>query len=567
MRNRPVRRHAPQSRSSSVGAVGKTRLSQSLVQRVAQNILFIGIDRKVLTKFVNKSIERTYKAGEVIFDESSRGRELCLITRGRVRINKYTKYGVESLLAILHEGDFFGELSMIDALPRSARAEAMDDTTIVSFSPTDVRALINQSDAFTFNLLRNIAVRLRTMDQTFVLELEHNAMAAKSKVDKLSNLIEATKIVNSALEVDKLLGLILDVATRGVSADRGTLYLVDELTGELWSKVAQGNNMVEIRLSIGKGLAGYVAKTGEVVNITDAYEDPRFNPEIDRKSGYKTRNVLCMPMRNKEGKIVGVFQFLNKSDGSFGPEDESFIDALSVHGSIAIENARFAKEMVQNERLSAVGRMASTIIHDIKNPMGTLRMYAQVIKKKTDNAEAAQLADEMIRQVDRFVNMTQEILDFSRGVSEIHLEEVELGEMLESVLQFIEKEYSRKNITVTRNFQYTGPATLDVEKMVRVFYNLAGNSADEMKDGGTLTVATKKQGENLVIEVSDTGGGIPDDIKTKIFEPFFTHGKKHGTGLGLAIVKKIIDDHHGKLEVDSQLGKGTTMRMILPLSA
>ncbi len=567
IRNRPVRRRSVKAHNRPVRTSARPRSTGSLVQRLQQNILFVGVDVRHLSRFVRKGIEKSYKHGEVIFDESSRGRELCLLSRGRVRIDKYTKFGVESLLAILHEGDFFGELSMIDALPRSARAEAMDDCTIVSFSPTDVRALINQSDAFTFNLLRNIAVRLRTMDQTFVLELEHNAAAAQNKMDKLSNLIEATKIVNAAIEIDKLLGLILDVATRSVVADRGTLYLIDEATGELWSKVAQGSNMVEIRLPIGNGLAGYVAKTGEVVNITDAYKDPRFNPEIDRKSGYTTRNVLCMPMRNKEGKIVGVFQFLNKAEGSFGSEDEAFIDALSVHASIAIENARIAREMVQNERLSAVGRMASTIIHDIKNPMGTLRMYAQVIKKKTDNAEAAQLADEMIRQVDRFVNMTQEILDFSRGVSEIHLEEVELGEMLDSVIQFIEKEFSRKNITVARDFQYTGPAVLDVEKMVRVFYNLAGNSADAMKDGGTLTIGTRTQDNNLVIEVTDTGEGIPEEIQHRIFEPFFTHGKKHGTGLGLAIVKKIIDDHQGKLEVRSTPGSGTTMRMILPLSA
>ncbi len=223
--------------------------------------------------------------------------------------------------------------------------------------------------------------------------------------------------------------------------------------------------------------------------------------------------------------------------------------------------------MVQSERLSAVGRMASAIIHDIKNPMGTLRMYAQVIKKKTDNAEAGQLADEMIRQVDRFVNMTQEILDFSRGVSEIHLEEVEIGEMMESVVQFIEKDLARKNIQIVRNFEYTGPATIDVEKMVRVFYNLAGNAADAMKDGGTLTIATSRRDRNLVIDVTDTGSGIPEEIRARIFEPFFTHGKRHGTGLGLAIVKKIIDDHQGRLEVESKVDKGTTMRMILPLQA
>jgi signal transduction histidine kinase len=377
--------------------------------------------------------------------------------------------------------------------------------------------------------------------------------------------VEASKIVNSTIDIDTLLDTILRVATQSTSADRGTLYLVDEQASELWSKVAQGNNMVEIRLPLGKGLAGYVAKTGETINIADAYKDPRFNPEIDRKSGYTTHTVLCMPMRNKEGQIVGAFQFLNKKEGPFTPDDEAFIDALSVHAAIALENARIAKGMVESERLSAVGRMASTIIHDIKNPMGTLRMYAQVIKKKTGDTEAAQLADEIIRQVDRFVNMTQEILDFSRGISEINLEEIDLKEMLEGAMQFIEKDLAKRKITVVTDFQYTGIVRIDVEKMVRVFYNLAGNAADAMGDGGTLTVLTGQAGTSYAIEFRDTGHGIPPELRARVFEPFFTHGKKHGTGLGLAIVKKIVDDHQGAIEIDSEVGKGTSIRLLLPL--
>ena len=202
--------------------------------------------------------------------------------------------------------------------------------------------------------------------------------------------------------------------------------------------------MVEIRLPMGKGIAGYVAQTGEIINIADAYKDSRFNPDIDRRTGYRTRSVLCMPMKNKDGKIIGVFQLFNKKDGAFGAEDEQFIDAFSAHASVAIENARMAQEMVQSERLSAVGRMASVIIHDIKNPMGTLRVYAQVMKKKSGNEEAAKLADEMIHQVDRFVNMTQEILDFTRGVSAVNFAEVEFYEVMDDVLSFVEKD--RKSV-------------------------------------------------------------------------------------------------------------------------
>jgi CRP-like cAMP-binding protein/two-component sensor histidine kinase len=537
----------------------------ALLQTLGKNVLLNGVDPKVVARNLAGFPERCFRTGEIIFDEYSKGRDLYLITRGRVRIKKYTKFGVESLLAVLHPGDFFGELSTIDALPRSARAEAMDDCSIVAVPPATIRTLIAESEQFGFNLCTTLAVRLRTMDQTFVLELGRNALASKNKVDKLHQLIDATKIVNSALDIDTLLRLILDVASSSVNADRGTLYLLDEATNELWSKVMQGNNMVEIRLPMGKGLAGYVAKTGETVNIADAYKDPRFNPEIDKKSGYKTRNVLCMPMRNKEGKIRGVFQFLNRKEGAFGPEDESFIDALSVHAAIALENARLAQQMVQSERLSAVGRMASTIIHDIKNPMGTLRMYAQVIKKKTGDTESAQLAEEIIRQVDRFVTMTQEILDFSRGVSEIHLEEVNLNEVMDSLVMFVEKDLVKRNITLVRKFNYTGNCSLDLDKVSRAFYNLASNAADAMENGGTLTVSTREAQGQLAIEFKDTGNGIPEDIRHRVFEPFFSAGKRHGTGLGLAIVKKIVDDHQGRIELESEVGKGTTFRLLFPL--
>jgi K+-sensing histidine kinase KdpD len=487
-----------------------------------------------------------------------------MLAKGTIRIKKYTKYGIESLLAVLHEGDFFGELSIIDGLPRSARAEAIEASTIVLFSASEFRALIKESDAFTFNLLKNLAIRLRTLDQAFVSELERNILSSKAKLDKLNLLVEASKIVNSTIEIDKLLVLILNAASHSIQAERGTLYLLNRETNELVAKVAQGKDMTEIRLPVGKGLAGYVAKTGEIVNISDAYSDPRFNPEIDKKSGYRTRNVLCMPMKNKEGKTVGVFQFLNKNNGAFTEDDASFIDALSVHAAIALENAHLAQEMMKSERLSTVGRMAGTIIHDIKNPMSVLRLYAQLIKRKVPDVEVAKYADEMIRQVDRFVKMTQEVLDYSRGVSDLHMETVQVPELLESSLQFIEADFQHRNITITRNFSYAGPCKLDPERMARVFYNLAGNAADAMPNGGTLTVCTESSDETIRITFTDTGTGIPDAIKTRVLEPFFTHGKEHGTGLGLSIVKKIIDDHGGKLQIESQENVGTTIRLLLP---
>ncbi len=536
-----------------------------MLEALRQNILFRNVEPRVVTRSLVHFKEHKVPAGDLIFDEYSKGRELYLLCSGRVRIKKYTKFGVESLLAVLHSGDFFGELSLIDGLPRSARAEAMDDCVFLVLTANDFRTLVNQNRQVALNLLINLSVRLRTMDQTFVMELGRNALASKNKLDKLSLLIEASKIVNSTIEIDALLKLILDVATRSIGADRGTVYLIDHIREELWSKVAQGDGMVEIRLQIGKGLAGHVAQTGEVINITDAYRDARFNPEIDRKSGYSTHTVLCMPMRNREGVIVGVFQLLNKRTGHFGPDDEAFIEALSVHASIALENARIALEMVQNERLSAVGRMAATILHDIKNPMATMRIYAELIKTQTDSPNASRMGQQMINQVDRLIAMTQEILDFARGTSHLHLETVDLGTALKGILDFIETDLATRSMTLQRDLTYTGTCTLDVDKLSRALYNLASNAADAMAGGGTVTVRSRTQGDSLVLEVADTGPGVPAELRHQIFEPFFSHGKKRGTGLGLSIVKKIMDDHRGNIELHSPPGEGATFRLFFPL--
>ena len=434
--------------------------------------------------------EERFAANTVVFQENTRGERLYLILDGKIKISKVTKYGAETVLAHLTKGDFFGEMELLDDQVRSARTMAVENTVCASISKQDFDNLLKSNNIIQLNILRNVTKRLRAADQTIVQELDRTVEISKQHINKLNTLIDAAKTVNSTLDLDKLLDVILETAIKSIASDRGTLYLVDELKGEIWSKALRGTEVIEIRLPLGKGLAGYVAKTGEIVNIPDAYNDPRFNPEVDKKTGYRTNNMLTMPMRNRDGKIIGVFQMLNKKGGPFTPQDEEFLNALSIHASIAIENARMAQEMVNNERLSAVGRMASTIIHDIKNPMGTLRVYAQVMKKKSGNEEAAKMADEMIHQVDRFVNMAQEILDFSRGVSATNMENVVFEDVMEGVLMFIEKDLTKNNVKLEKHLNFKGTVKLDQDKMVRVFYNIASNARDAMPNGGSLSVST-----------------------------------------------------------------------------
>jgi len=175
--------------------------------------------------------------------------------------------------------------------------------------------------------------------------------AAQEKITQLSSLIAASQTINSTLELDEILPRILQTATENTRADRGTIFIVDAASGELWSKVLQGEEELEIRLPMGQGLAGFVAQTGEVIILDDAYADPRFNQSVDRASGYKTKSLLTTPMRNKTGEIIGVFQLLNKRDGLFNDEDVVFLDALSDHAAIAIENAYLLQESLAKQAL------------------------------------------------------------------------------------------------------------------------------------------------------------------------------------------------------------------------
>ncbi len=185
------------------------------------------------------------------------------------------------------------------------------------------------------------------------------SIATREEVDRLKTVVEASKLINSSIEPETLFTSILAVATEELDVERGTLYFVDEQRQEIWSKVADGLAVREIRLPIGKGLAGTVAATGEPVILHDAYADPRFDQSQDKRSGFRTRSMLCVPIRNRGQRIVGVLQLLNKRLGSFGERDLSFLDAISENMAIAMENATLHVSLLEKNRMDqelALGR-------------------------------------------------------------------------------------------------------------------------------------------------------------------------------------------------------------------
>ncbi len=161
-------------------------------------------------------------------------------------------------------------------------------------------------------------------------------------------LLRATASLGQSLDLEATLRLVMDQARDLMQADRSTLFMLSKERGELWSKVAKadGKTIMEIRIPTNRGIAGCVASTGQPLNIADAYKDPRFDPSTDRRTGYKTRNILCMPVFNSAGDLIAVTQLINKHQGGFTASDEEFMQAFNIQAGIALENAKLFENLL-----------------------------------------------------------------------------------------------------------------------------------------------------------------------------------------------------------------------------
>ena len=229
---------------------------------------------------------------------------------------------------------------------------------------------------------------LNNLEDAFKPIRNSNLYLSSVKNDPLLALVKIGQAVAAEKDIDKLMQTIAEEARNAVQADRCTVFLYDKETDELWSKVALGLGSQELRFNASQGIAGTVFRTGEIVNIKDAYSDSRFNKEVDLKTGYVTKTILCMPIRNIEQEIIGVFQILNKFGGYFTQEDEDILISIGSSAGISLENAKlFArqKELLEEQRIvfdSFISTLAASIDARDKITSGhstRVRMYATLI--------------------------------------------------------------------------------------------------------------------------------------------------------------------------------------------
>ncbi len=181
-----------------------------------------------------------------------------------------------------------------------------------------------------------------------ILESCNSFYVAARNQKGVAALLKAISSLEQSLDLEKTLQSVMGEARQLMQADRSTLWIMDEEKGELWSRVKMGDSekMLDLHNPIGSGIVGYVANSGETLNIPDAYQDPRFNPEPDKRTGYVTRNILCMPVFNSEGKLIAVTQLINKVQGTFNSSDEAFMRAFNIQAGIALENAKLFESVL-----------------------------------------------------------------------------------------------------------------------------------------------------------------------------------------------------------------------------
>lgn len=198
---------------------------------------------------------------------------------------------------------------------------------------------------------------------------------------QLATLLDVTRKLMTVTDLGALLQVIAEATTAMVDAERATIYIVDRERNEYWSKVALGVGVGEIRFPLGVGIAGTVARSGETINIADPYADARFNPENDRRTGFRTRNLLTLPMTGHDGQIIGVFQAVNKRSGPFTEEDDATLGSLAASAAVAVENAQLVSEQKQLWR-SLIETLARTIDARDQQTAGhskRVTRYAEVI--------------------------------------------------------------------------------------------------------------------------------------------------------------------------------------------
>ena len=381
--------------------------------------------------------------------------------------------------------------------------------------------------------------------------------------EQFEMIIKALQLVNSNVKRDDALSNIVDVAVNLTNADRGTLYLVDG--DEIWSKVLVGGELEEIRLKVGVGVAGWVAESGEILNIKDVTQDERFDDSFDKASGYKTKNMLVYPIKNKNDETIGVLQLINSLMGEFTEQEESFLNAISLNVAVALENTSLVEKLLTTERDMSIGKMGNFLTHDLKNPILTCLRYAEHLTKKELSFEVKQVVNLLVDQLKQVSNQLASASGFTEGTTQLRRQQVNLNDLLQEYAINVHSIIKANNCKIEHELNDDVTVNVDKKEMYQCYQNIIKNASEALPEGGNIFISTIKKDDNIEIYFVDKGMGIESSDLKFVFDPLWTKNKKKSSGLGLSISKKIVEDHEGTISINSEKDSGTTVIISLPI--
>ncbi len=418
--------------------------------------------------------------------------------------------------------------------------------------------------------------------------------------------IEAVRTISAALSqvtmVEELVQRALDVSLECVGAEAGSVILYDPDKNKLVFKYVVGEaapTLTGMEMEPDQGLAGAVFQSGQIDVSEDVFSRKEHSRKVGEEINYVTKNMVTVPLKSAEGKSTGVMQVLNKTDGVFEQADVAILDILASQIAAALETARLNEEA----RLGEIVRFIGNLSHDVKNMMTPVQTGAETLEFIADDTWTALdetiaewpdkpkqvLADQLTSLRELLPEMTEmiksgcdavqvqmaEVSAAVKGmVSEPSFHEEDINTVVDMVLPMLKVMAEKQQVTLVKDVhEDIAPAVMDAKLLYNAVYNLINNALGACPEGATITTHARTVSEGdfpdggyLEVAVADTGSGMPEEVRRKLFTDDAVSTKAMGTGLGTRIVKNAVDAHGGTVWVESVEGKGTTITFRVPIA-
>lgn len=390
-------------------------------------------------------------------------------------------------------------------------------------------------------------------------------------------LYRVANFMGQVTDLHRLLTLIMEETKAVMDSEASSCILYDEEQEELYFEVALGDKADKVKqVRIKRSDRSFVTACLDerrCLIVNDVKMDKRHFTKADETSSFITRNLIASPMIHQD-RIIGVLEVLNRREGlPYDEQDGRIMDILADQAAIAIVNARLFERGIQRERLAAVGTAVSGVAHHLKNIIQTIKGSVGLVRMSVEMNRPSIISDclpVLMRGTDRMEQSVKEMLAYSKG-REPEYEACNMGDLLREIIEESRALAEQRGVELRCDLADALPDSfLDRQRLHDALLNLVGNAIEahgNHPEGAWVEARARRSrdGSLFQITVVDNGSGIPEEIRKKIFQPFFSTKGSKGTGLGLAIAQKVAEENGGSLTLESEMGKGTQFTFRIPV--